>query len=74
MIFKNPYQEFKYEGTPPQDPKDTKHIDIQEDVHYANEFRERYGVENMVFSDEVLCYYNRLSWDINIVTETNLKW
>ena len=31
MIFKNPYQEFKYEGTPPQDPKDTKHIDIQED-------------------------------------------
>jgi hypothetical protein len=74
MIFKNPYQEFKYEGTPPQDPKDTKHIDIQEDWHFANEFRERYGVENMVFSDEVLCYYNRLSWDINIVTETNLKW
>ena len=34
MIFKNPYQEFKYEGTPPQDPKDTKHIDIQEDWFY----------------------------------------
>ena len=52
----------------------TPNILIYKKIVFLNEFRERYGVENMVFSDEVLCYYNRLSWDINIVTETNLKW